>query len=304
MPDLGQMMEPAPTAPAAVAAQATPPKTPEEQQKLEEGWKGVLKNPAIISAMMQMSLNMLQPRANGQSLGGQIGQAIGAGGEAANRVLEQQSKDEQQATQNALRSREVAATESNAATNKAQLGIQSEHNQILGKQIASQEQIAKERKEVDLKIARLGYDKTMEQIKAQLESNERVTNRALLQEIIRSEGERFKAESENSLTGGAQPRAATPGEIMQKYQLYDNSLKTGGRVPDEGPVNSLIKDQEVIDRLNSPDPAMQAQGRQLTQFMSPTQIARIMGAVKPPAVPPPAPMPGMAPKPGTPAPRI
>lgn len=48
-------------------------------------WSNWLSNPENGNMMLQMGINLMQPRAIGQSVGGQIGQAVGAGFEARDR---------------------------------------------------------------------------------------------------------------------------------------------------------------------------------------------------------------------------
>jgi hypothetical protein len=63
-------------------------------------WSGFLDNPTNRTALLQMGLQLMQPMAYGQTGIGQIGQAIGAGGEAVGR---QEAADlEEQQSQNKL----------------------------------------------------------------------------------------------------------------------------------------------------------------------------------------------------------
>jgi len=75
-------------------------------------WSSFLSDPKTRSALMQFGVNMLQPIAPGQNLIGQIGEAIGAGGEAADRY---------QASQNALlqKQQELQTAQSTAASEAA-----------------------------------------------------------------------------------------------------------------------------------------------------------------------------------------
>ena len=51
-----------------------------------------LGDPASRAALLQIGLNLMQPRAIGQTTGGQIGQAIGSGGEEVTRADEDRAR--------------------------------------------------------------------------------------------------------------------------------------------------------------------------------------------------------------------
>lgn len=294
MSDLASLMSPA-------APPASSPKTPEASGQLESKWKTFLKNPAVQSALLQFSVNMMQPRVPGQTALGQIGTSIGAAGAAAGRNIEAEQKRQQQALENTNKEKDLELRERQVKTGESAVGVQNRQIDVelqkmdMTADSAEQDRVSREA------VAKIGLEATMAQIKAQLESNERVQNRALLQEIIRSETERFKAESEDPLRGAIDPNnpdspaktpaPPTPGSIMQTYQLLEGALSNGGRLPDAG-ANSLVKDDEVVRLLKDPNPTEQAKGTALLRFLSQTQIARIMALVGNQATPAMPPLPG------------
>jgi hypothetical protein len=56
-------------------------------------WDDFLNRPGNRQALLQIGLNMMQPLAMGQTVGGHIGQAVGAGGEAVDRAEAQDLKE-------------------------------------------------------------------------------------------------------------------------------------------------------------------------------------------------------------------
>lgn len=101
-----------------------PNPTPEQQGGLMQQWKQTLADPAARAAIMQFGLQLSQPTALGQNRLGHIGQAVGAGGEAAARVQANERADVEQArkgqeTDSRVDSRIAAANVAEARANTA-----------------------------------------------------------------------------------------------------------------------------------------------------------------------------------------
>lgn len=69
---------------------AEPPAEPGAD--LATQWGQALQNPSTRASLMQIGLQLMQPMQFGQTAGGHIAQALGAGGEAAGRVAEEDRK--------------------------------------------------------------------------------------------------------------------------------------------------------------------------------------------------------------------
>lgn len=78
--------EESPFAPGPQGFNVIPNPTPEQQGDLATRWRGFLADPESRASLMQFGLQLSQPVALGQNTLGHIGQAVGAGGEAATRV--------------------------------------------------------------------------------------------------------------------------------------------------------------------------------------------------------------------------
>lgn len=296
----------APNAPGVVPTvppqPSTPPANAQPNPQLEASWKDYLKNPAVQAAMLQFTVNMMSPAQPGQGFLGHLAGSIGAGGEAANRVLTQQDKDKMDAANLALRQRQVSAEEQNAQTNAARIPIEQDANAVAREKIKSDQGIADEQNKSRETIARIGLAGTMAQIKATLQDHREIANKGLLQEIIKAESDRYKTEAENEILR-VKPVPPTVSGILQQYQLYSGALNNSGRLPDQGGETGLVKDSDVLKLLNNPDPLMQAKGRQVLGFLSQTQIARILQSVvqSGQTTPTPIPSPSSVPAPKQPA---
>lgn len=84
-------------------------------------WRGFLDDPAGRAALVQTGLQMLQPRAIGQSTLGHIASSIGGGGEAGERVRKTEASEAEAASVQSARERGVGAREdlANAAGQRA-----------------------------------------------------------------------------------------------------------------------------------------------------------------------------------------
>lgn len=70
-----------------------PPQTPEEHAQAKQGWLDWFKNPSTSAFLMQFGASMLQPNVRG--FGAQLGQSIGEGGAAVQRMQEQEQKQQE-----------------------------------------------------------------------------------------------------------------------------------------------------------------------------------------------------------------
>lgn len=81
------------------------------------GWDDWLQRPGNRTALLQIGLNLMQPPGFGQTVAGQVGQAIGAGGEAQARVAAQDLKEQQVDDKLALANQRLAIAQQNADAN-------------------------------------------------------------------------------------------------------------------------------------------------------------------------------------------
>lgn len=77
---------------------------------------GFLDNPADRAALLQIGLGLMQPLAFGQTVGGHIGQAVGAGGEAASRGEAEDLKRQQAEAKLAIADERLRIAQQNADT--------------------------------------------------------------------------------------------------------------------------------------------------------------------------------------------
>jgi len=80
------------------------------------GWDDWLQRPGNRTALLQIGLNLMQPQAIGQTMGGHVAQAVGAGGEAQARVAAQDLKEEQVDNKLSLANQRLAIAQQNADT--------------------------------------------------------------------------------------------------------------------------------------------------------------------------------------------
>jgi len=95
----------------ALTGQQTDPATAGAQ------WDDYLNRPGNRQALMQIGLQMMQPVAMGQTVGGHIGQAIGAGGEAVGRIEEGDLKEKAVDSKLAIADAKLQIAQQNANTN-------------------------------------------------------------------------------------------------------------------------------------------------------------------------------------------
>lgn len=89
--------------------------------KLSQEWKTWLDDPQNKAALMQFGISLMQPVGLGQSALGHLGQAVGAGGEAANRLAKEQLNEEEATSKQGLRESQATAAEQRATTAQARL---------------------------------------------------------------------------------------------------------------------------------------------------------------------------------------
>lgn len=93
-------------------------------------WRTWMADPQNRAALLQTGLQLMQPVGLGQTVGGHVGQAIGAGGEAAGRVreeerteAEQRRRESESESRNTLREARATAAEARAGSREAGLGL-------------------------------------------------------------------------------------------------------------------------------------------------------------------------------------
>lgn len=130
MADIDPQEEQAPLVPGKVPH---PGLGPPESKGLAEEWRGWIGNPRNQAAMMQFGVALSQPISAGQNRMGHIGQAFGQAGEASDRVLAQQMKEEELASKQDLRTAQAdlagaragaAETRAGAAAQRADWGLE------------------------------------------------------------------------------------------------------------------------------------------------------------------------------------
>src|SRR3990167_6195607 len=107
--NIGPQGSGAPGGPQTPMASAAPP-----QRNISKEWTEFLSQPGARQALIQMGISLLQAVGLGQSTLGNIGGAIGAGGEAATRARKARLEAEESQQDLALRERTVAADERRA----------------------------------------------------------------------------------------------------------------------------------------------------------------------------------------------
>lgn len=75
---------PAPAVPEEPSTEGAPP----AKKSLSESWNEFMNQPGNMAALVQFGIKMLQPTPVGQTTLGQLGNAVGAAGEAKQRVIE------------------------------------------------------------------------------------------------------------------------------------------------------------------------------------------------------------------------
>lgn len=107
-----------------MANPAQPAATPEEHEARKAGWLQLFKSPEMAAFLTQFGIAAGQPRSIAQTAGGQMLNAVAAGGNAAGRVEQQAYARGQEAQKMALESRQVGAQEESAAANTVQAQAQ------------------------------------------------------------------------------------------------------------------------------------------------------------------------------------
>lgn len=85
-------------------------------EQLTDQWNTFLSDPRGRGAILQMGLALMQPRGFGDTGAGQVGRAIGAGGEQVGRREAMDIKEQEAASKQELRGAQAAAQEARAGT--------------------------------------------------------------------------------------------------------------------------------------------------------------------------------------------
>lgn len=94
---------------------------------LRRAWDAWTSKPENNAAMLQFGLNMLQPRAPGQSALGQFASSIGAGAEASGRETALQTAEQKSEEELALKQRGAASKEQETGAYSKYMGAQAEN---------------------------------------------------------------------------------------------------------------------------------------------------------------------------------
>jgi hypothetical protein len=132
----------------------TPGSTP--QNDLHAKWMSYLTAPATRAAFAQFGVAMLQPRTQGQTFMGQVGQAFGEAGQAAGRVQQTQLDIGKQA-------RQEARDQARLDLDKQGLGLEQDRNKIAAQNAATQA------KSVDAQIAQNADSAALEREKLEID---------------------------------------------------------------------------------------------------------------------------------------
>ena len=99
--------------------------TPEQRQSLQQRWEGLFEDPRVVNMLSAVGGSLLQPRAVGQTIAGQFGNALTAGQQAFGATNAAQQQAQQRFQENLfaergldLQERQVAQSGANAAANR------------------------------------------------------------------------------------------------------------------------------------------------------------------------------------------
>lgn len=209
------------------------------QNDLAGQWRAFLAKPENTAALMQTGLNLMQPQGIGQTAAGQVAQAIGGGGEAAGRVLDNQIKEDAAETkaETARQRADASTTRAEAATMRAHSDAAQVNSRITLR--AAQESAALARKtnldtQVELlekRISLYGEDhESRIQLRALQGERERAKaeyDRARTAGVpIDTETRRMRAETGQDLVGVQQQRADTQStRVSNQKELGDRRVR-------------------------------------------------------------------------------
>lgn len=145
VPAAPAIVNPRPTAtaptpePVLQPVQAQPqPQQPANYEANRAGWQQLLESPEVRAGLLQFAIQALQPQPIGQSPLGGIAQAVGAGGEAAQRVREGQQAEAKSAEEQALEKAKLEEEKrGHTLTYEAALSGQQSREQIAKESAAS-----------------------------------------------------------------------------------------------------------------------------------------------------------------------
>lgn len=106
---------------------------PDEQKDLAGQWRAWIGDPANRASLIQTGLSLMQPVGLGQTPLGHAAQAIGSGGEAADRIRKQEMEDAESArrdseaeSRSVLREARATAAEARAGAASSRIGVAGE----------------------------------------------------------------------------------------------------------------------------------------------------------------------------------
>lgn len=117
-------MDPAPLVPRPEEFNAEPPvPSKQETTDLADTWRQWMSVPQNRALLIQTGLAMSQPISAGQNALGHIGQAVGQGGEAAQRVTDEDMKQREMLSKQDLRESQGVAAEARARAAEARASV-------------------------------------------------------------------------------------------------------------------------------------------------------------------------------------
>ena len=256
-PSIGNTAQPQATKP-------TPPTTPQAHQQLTSQWLQFLSKPEVQAGLIQFGINALQPVPSGGTALGQIGRAIGAGGEAAGRVRNARKSEAENARQAGLAERKAKVAEEKLKVTRE--GIQatgkiaSERNAAALQQQTQRDEAAGERLHnkltVDLKLAKNSEDAT------------------LLKTIIDNANKNVQALNSTRMPGDPAQPAVTAADVLPQYFAIKQGMQGNGSLP-----SNLIDENVIVKSLVSNNAQERAQGEALLSRLSPAQRESITAKV-------------------------
>lgn len=247
---LGQLVQPSPVQPAA------PPQTGEEQQALEFKWREFLGRPEVRAALLQFSVNILQPKPAGQTTLGAIGTSIGAAGGAAERVRAHEIEEEERLRRAGIEERQIA-------TEEERTGIAGERVDAFRERTEAEERVARANRRAE--AARLAA-----KLRIKLKIAEDSEDAQLLNRIIQEASDRNEAAGK---LGEAVP-PLDPAAVLNEFDRIKRGIALREDLEAGRPLN--VPDSDVAALLQSTDPRAQSALR----LVPPDQLARVRAQVE------------------------
>lgn len=249
-PGLGTILSQSTPETAVAGLQVSPPADDQEREQRVQGWKAFLQDPQVKAALLQFGIQALQPVPIGQTTLGHIAGAIGAGGEAAQRVQTAQEAEQQQQLDNELAQRRVKAVETQAEAAKGQVNVNRQRLEVEKARNQQMTDIALKRLQVEeQKLATMKDDATR---RDQLRQIQLVNEGLRLKNILRQAGleeKRLEAATAASVAEAAYKRAlARKSGLDTADKVFNMAEKLVGPSPDPLSFNSTAEYNAAVLR--------------------------------------------------------